>query len=476
MQDIEKTLKKRAHLALGDEKLQSALSVIPEGFVNKRRKAIAARPDFRALSDAAVEIKNHTLSNISHYVSKFETALNEAGGKLHFAETGDDARQIIKHICQQNGARTIAKGKSMVGEEIHLTPFLTEEGFDCIETDLGEYLIQLREELPSHIVAPAVHLTRGDIRGDFMAAHGELDRDRQLDTPEDFVREARGILRQKFLNADVGITGANFLIAESGMSVIVTNEGNGDLCHALPKTHIVITSFEKLVPTMADAMIMLRLLARSATGQPISTYTSFTGGPKLRRSQQGAAEFHVVLLDNGRSRMLRSEFHEMLRCIRCGACLNHCPVYQNLGGHAYGSVYPGPMGAVLSPQFFGSGMKELASASSFCGRCNEVCPVQIPLTRLMRRWREETPQKFVPKLTMKIWAALAARPALYNALLRAALPLAAGLTRTPALANKLPGLAAWARHRSAPQLSKRSFQQQWANSRKGGRPDEQEGQ
>lgn len=461
MQQPAENLKIRAEKALKDEKLKSALSVIPEGFVNKRLKAKAARPDFETLSNRAVEIKNHTLFNISHYLKEYEDAVIKAGGKVHFAKTPEAARKIITEICKDRSARRIVKGKSMVSEEINLAHHLIDEGFECVETDLGEYLIQLRGEMPSHIVAPAVHLTREEIREDFKAAHDELEEDRALSTPEDFVREARGILREKFLSADVGITGANFLVAENGMSAIVTNEGNGDLCQSLPKTHIVISSFEKLVSTMEDAMVMLRLLARSATGQPISTYTTFTGGPNLKRGALGPEEFHVVLLDNGRSQMLGSDYSEMLRCIRCGACLNHCPVYQNLGGHAYGSVYPGPMGAVLSPAFFGQNMLELSHASSFCGRCVEVCPVQIPLTKLMRNWRAKSRQKFSGYVMMKLWAFLAARPALYNFSLKRALPIGAKLARSKKWAHHLPGLAAWARHRSPPPVAEMSFQTQW---------------
>lgn len=460
---MSKNLSSRAHDALNNPKLQQALSVIPEGFVNKRLKAKSALPAFDQLSDLAVNIKQHTLENITHYLEKFEQRVTRDGGQVHYANDSGEARDIITRICRDRNARLIAKGKSMVGEEIHLTQHLEQQGFEAVETDLGEYLIQLRGEMPSHIIAPAVHLTREDIRDDFMAAHKALPRERPLETPVDFVREARGILREKFLGADVGITGANFLIAEEGMSVIVTNEGNGDLSQSLPKTHIVITSFEKMVPTIEDANIMLRLLARSATGQPITTYTTFTGGPDRARSTHGPDEYHVVILDNGRSRMLGSKFAEMLRCIRCGACLNHCPVYQNVGGHAYGSVYPGPMGAVLSPQFFGKGLRELASASSFCGRCVEVCPMQIPLTKLMRFWRNDAAhdQPLLARTTMKLWAALAKRPALYNPAMKIILPLARLVLKVPPLAKAMPGLGAWMQHRTPPAMAGRSFQSAW---------------
>lgn len=458
-----KPLKQRAHQALGDESLQKALSVIADGFVNKRARALDAFPGFHNLSDEAVEIKNHTLKHLSEYLEMFEHNLKQAGGQLHYATDGQAARRIITKLCRDEGAKRIAKGKSMVGEEIDLREHLDEEGFDVVETDLGEYLIQIRDEKPSHIIAPAVHLTRDQIRKDFLVKHHQLAENRRLDSPEDFVREARAILRQAFITADVGITGANILVAETGSLAIVTNEGNGDLVSSLPKTHIVITSFDKLVPTMEDAFVILRLLARSATGQAMSTYTSFFTGAKRSNDRDGPQNLHVIILDNGRSELLGSRFREMLRCIRCGACLNHCPVYQNVGGHAYGSVYPGPMGAVLSPQFMGSSAAALPFASSFCGRCNEVCPMQIPLTKLMRFWREEAAkqQSGFEKLAMRAWSTLAKRPALYRLALKTGLPLLSLITHRPSLARYLPGLKAWSRHRTPPKLAARSFQDQY---------------
>lgn len=454
------SLKTRATKALNDDSLQQALSVIGTGFVQKRAKAVAACPDFQALSDRGVEIKEHALTHLDHYLTEFETALKATGGHLHFANTPQEARKIISDICHQQNAKLVAKGKTMVGEEIDLTHHLTDQGFECVETDLGEYLIQLRDEMPSHIIAPAVHLSRDTIAQDFKEAHTSLAQDRLLEKPEDLVKEARVIMREKFLKADVGITGANLLIAETGTSVIVTNEGNGDLVSSLPKTHIVISSFDKVVPTFEDASVILRLLARSATGQAISTYTTFTTGPKRATDQDGPSNFHVVLLDNGRSKMLGSQFQEMLRCIRCGACLNHCPVYQNLGGHAYGSVYPGPMGTVLSPQFMGKQSQDLPFASSFCGRCNEICPMQIPLTKLMRFWRQEAAKDhgWLEKISMKGWAALAKRPWLYNAMLKLSLPVLAWTTKQKALTKHIPMLKAWGQHRTVPALAPQSFQ------------------
>lgn len=454
----------RVEAALADEDLKKALSVIKGGFVEKRRKAIADCPDFSSLSDKAIRIKNHTLANLDHYLERFEENMHTIGGHLHFAETGEDACEIIKSLCKSLNAKKIVKSKSMVGEEIGLTQCLEEAGYKTVETDLGEYLIQLRNEMPSHIIAPALHLTRSKIRDDFKRAHEQLDKNRQLETPEEFVKEARQILREQFLSADIGITGANFLIANTGSTIMVTNEGNGDLCQTLPKVHIVIASIEKLVPGLDEAAILLRLLARSATGQAISTYTSFTSGPKRDDDPDGPEEFHVILLDNGRSEMIGSEFHEMLRCIKCGACMNHCPIYQNIGGHAYGTVYPGPMGSVLSPKFFGLKQAgDFPHASSFCGRCVEVCPMQIPLTKLMRYWREKTvnDQGVLSKMAMSIWANLAKHPKSYNAAMKVILPIANKIMYSKYLLKQIPGIKQWTRHREFPKLASVSFQHQW---------------
>ncbi|MCX8505531.1 MAG: lactate utilization protein B, partial [Alphaproteobacteria bacterium] len=281
------------------------------------------------------------------------------------------------------------KGKSMVAEEIALNEALIAAEITPIETDLGEYIIQLRNEAPSHIIAPAAHLIQAQFEESFRAHHTERDPARRLDTPQELLAEARSEMRRHFREADIGITGANFLIAESGATVIVTNEGNGDLTQTLPRVHIVVTSIEKVLPTTEDMAVILRLLTRSATGQEISSYVSISNGARQAGDLDGPEEFHVVLVDNGRSDLLGGEFSEILRCIRCAACLNHCPVYQHVGGHAYGWVYPGPMGAVLTPSFIGiEEARALPNASSFCGRCEEVCPMRIPLPKLMRFWRD----------------------------------------------------------------------------------------
>ena len=381
---------KNARAALGDKNLQTALDRMRSGFVARRADAVARLPEFQDLRDRARDIKSHTLANLDAYLERYEGEVKKSGGQVHWAKDGGELCRIVLDICQQAGAKTVTKGKSMIGEEIAVNDYLEEHGIEPIETDLGEYIIQLRGEAPSHIIAPASHVTKDQVAASFRETHGELDESRSLEAPAELLAEARSVMRQKFINADVGITGANFLIAETGTSVIVTNEGNGDLTQSLPKVHVVLASIEKVVPTLEDATTLLRVLARSATGQDMSSYTTFSTGPRRPDDPDGPGDYHVILLDNGRTDMLAGEFREMLRCIRCGACLNHCPVYGAIGGHAYGWVYPGPMGAVLTPSLIGlDEAAHLPQASTLCGKCEEICPVRIPLPQLLRNWRNQ---------------------------------------------------------------------------------------
>ncbi len=320
-------------------------------------------------------------------------------------------------ILRETGAKTVTKGKSMVSEEIGLNPFLVANGIAPIETDLGEYIIQLRDEPPSHIIAPAFQLNKEDVEVAFRAAHTTLDPARMLDERTALVAEARAMLRAQFEAADAGITGANFLSAAEGATVLVTNEGNGDLTRLLPRTHIVLTGIEKVVPDLDDVAVLLRLLTRSATGQDISSYVSLFSGPS--DTGDGPENFHVVLVDNGRSRLIGTEAEDVLRCIRCAACLNQCPIYGAVGGHTYGATYPGPIGAALTPHLLGvAEASHHANASTFCGRCAEVCPVKIPLPKIMRYWRGvEYENGLAPKTMVAglgLWAFAAKRPALYR--------------------------------------------------------------
>jgi len=464
--------KDNARAALADRQLQRALSEVPLGLAARRGAARAGLPEFEALREIGRDIKNHTLAHLELYLEEFERKATAAGSTVHFAPTAEDARQIIADICRSAGARVVTKGKSMISEEIGLNACLEAAGVEVAETDLGEYLIQLRGETPSHIIAPAIHLTQDQVEADFRRLHTGLAADRQLVEPSQLVAEARQILRSRFLAADVGITGANFLIAETGSSVIVTNEGNGDLTQSLPKVHIVLASIEKMVPTLEDVSTLVRLLARSATGQEISTYTTFSTGPRRAGDPDGPQACHVVILDNGRSELLGTEFREVLRCIRCGACMNHCPVYTAIGGHAYGWVYPGPIGSVLTPALIGVRKAgHLPNASTFCGRCEEVCPMKIPLPGLMRHWREEefaaggTPLTY--RLGLAVWAAAAKRPRLYHALVRILMPVLATLGRRAGVFRRLPVARGWTRHRDFAAPQGRTFQAQWAEHKAG---------
>jgi L-lactate dehydrogenase complex protein LldF len=457
--------KENAHDALSDARLQGALGHA-RNFTVRRAAAAARLPEFEALRDSARAIKDHTLAHLDLYLEAYERKVVESGGHVHYAEDAEEARRIIVDLCHALGAKSVTKGKSMISEEIGLNQALEAAGLEAIETDLGEYIIQLRGETPSHIIAPAIHLSKQDVEQEFRKAHRDLAPNRDLSQPEQLLAEARGVLRAKFLAADVGVTGANFLVAETGTSIIVTNEGNGDLTQILPKAHIVIASLEKIVPTLEDAAQLLRVLARSATGQDASVYTTLSTGPRRPGDPDGPSAYHVVLLDNGRSSMLGGEFQDMLRCIRCGACMNHCPVYQAIGGHAYGWVYPGPMGAVLTPSLIGVAEGgHLPNASTFCGRCESVCPVRIPLPRMMRHWREREFERHLSPAPFRYglgaWAFFARRPALY----RFATGIAA---RAMHLAGRSKGRFTWAplaggwtkyRDLAAPEAA--TFQSQW---------------
>ena len=447
--------KQNARAALDDPKLQRALGQALSQAQTKRQAAIDKLPEFEALREAARTIKNHAIAHLDYYLETYAAAVERAGGTVHWCADAAAARHTVLQICQAAGARTVAKGKSMVSEEIALNDHLEAHGIVPVETDLGEYILQIRHEPPSHIIGPAFHLDRQDWEESFRKAHTELPADRVFHERRDLVTEARERLRQNFLTADVGITGANFLIAETGSSVIVTNEGNGDLTQTLPRLHIVLTGIEKVVPTIEDTLCLLRVLARSATGQEMSVYTTFSTGPRRAADLDGPAAYHVVLVDNGRSGMIGTEFQDMLRCIRCAACMNHCPVYAAVGGHAYGATYPGPMGAVLTPMLAGlAEAGQLPNASTFCGKCESVCPVKIPLPNLMRHWREREFERHLQPAAMRyglgFWAFFARRPALYRVATRLA-ALGLGLAgRRRGVFTRLPLAGGWTAGRDFP--------------------------
>ncbi len=452
--------------ALRDAALQRALKNVGSGFIQRRRDAIEGLAEFDQLRARARAIKEHALAHLDLYLETFEANVRAAGGQVHWAADGQSACRIVEAICADLKVQRITKGKSMISEEMGINGHLEARGYEVTETDLGEYIIQLRGETPSHIIAPAIHLNRDQVEAEFRRTHTHLDAARDLEAPEDLLREARAVLRERFLAADAGITGANFLIAETGSSVIVTNEGNGDLTQTLPKVHIVLASIEKIVPTLNDCAQILRLLARSATGQAMTVYTTFSTGPRRAADPDGPEHYHVVLLDNGRSAILGTPGADVLRCIRCGACINHCPVYKAIGGHAYGSTYSGPIGAALSPVLEGiETTGHLSGASTFCGRCEEVCPMGIPLPRLMRHWREHEFSRHHTPATqrwgLRLWAHLARRPRLYRWTSRLAIGFLARLGRRRGAFGALPLAGGWTVHRDLPAPQGDTFMAQW---------------
>jgi L-lactate dehydrogenase complex protein LldF len=454
-----------SHDALRDERLKPALARLKTHFALGRSIAVSRYPGFEDLREQGKAIRDFAIARLDTLLETFERAVTAKGGHVHWARDANEACEIILDILRDAGAKSVTKGKSMVSEEIALNPFLEKNGIAPVETDLGEYIIQLRKEPPSHIIAPAFHLHKEDVAQSFREAHAMLDPMRNLDERAALVAEARRVLRERFEAADAGITGANFLSAEEGAAVIVTNEGNGDLTRLLPKTHIVLTGIEKVVPNLDDVAVLLRLLTRSATGQDISSYVSIMAGSR-GTDGDGPQNFHVVLLDNGRSKLIGTEAQDVLRCIRCSACLNHCPVYAAVGGHAYGATYMGPIGAALNPGLIGGTAYHHPNASTFCGRCAEVCPVKIPLPRIMRYWRaREYAGGLAPKTTafgLSLWAFAARRPALYRFGASVMARLLKMLAGRRGHVRRIPLMKGWFAVRDFPAPQGRTFQQLWS--------------
>lgn len=409
----------KARDALKDPVLSEHMDFIGQSFPVMRDNAISAMGNFEDVRQHHKAIKDHTLDHLEHYLKQFEEQVVVRGGHVHWAADGEEFNRIVLDLCRQYDARTVGKGKSMITEETGLTPYLELQGLQVTETDLGEYIIQQAGEPPSHIIGPAFHKSEESIRELFFDKHPLGDR--TLADPEAMVQEARRVLRHTFLNTDIGIIGSNALVAETGQSLLVTNEGNGDLVSTLPRVQIVCASIDKVVPRAEDAMEQVRLLSRSVLGSPSTAYTSLYSGPRAADDLDGPDAFHVVLLDNRRSDILASDYRDILRCVRCSACLNHCPVYIGAGGHAYGWVYPGPMGSVLTPLLTSlESSNALPNACTACGRCAEVCPSDIPLPDLLRDLRRDEAQaKLSPRRWrwgMKAHALIARLPWLYHAL------------------------------------------------------------
>jgi L-lactate dehydrogenase complex protein LldF len=451
----------RVHRALDDPKLAGALANVSAQLRTRRARAFESLPDADAIRDHARTAKLDALRDLPAHLERFEAKLRANGAHVHWAEDADDCHRIVLDIAARHQVRRVAKGKSMVSEEIDLNQALEAAGLEVVETDLGEYIVQLAGDRPSHIVAPIIHMTRADV-GRVM--HERIQTP-MSDDPATLGRYAREKLRQVFLDADMGISGANFGVVETGTVCLVTNEGNGRMVTTLPRVHVVLMGIEKLVLTLADLDRLLKLLARSATGQQLTAYTTLLNGPRRKGDDCGPEAMHVVLIDNGRSRLMASENAEILGCIRCGACMNACPVYTSIGGHAYGDTYPGPVGAVVTPGLRGlDEWAELPSASSLCGACRDVCPVRLDIPRMLVNLRQQAAPTHAPRwlrLAMKAFGTLAPRPRAYRAamaLMRRSLRLRAvdgWIARAPGPAR------AWtdARDLSAP--AAKSFQQAW---------------
>jgi L-lactate dehydrogenase complex protein LldF len=425
--------------------------------------------DWQAARDRCQQIKWEAVNHLDRYLAEFEQHVEERGGHVFWAANGEEARNYILGVAQRHGVQKVVKSKSMVSEEIHLAPALEEAGIEVYETDLGEFIVQLRQEPPYHIVTPAMHLTRAQIAKLFKEKLGGVD----TDDPQKLVAAARATLRRAFFSAEMGISGANFIVADCGFASITTNEGNGRLGVSLPRVHVLITGIEKVVPRLADLAVLWPVLATAGTGQPITSYNTLVGGPRQPGETDGPDEFHVVLLDNGRSELLAdAEQREILQCIRCGACLNVCPVFHHIGGHTYGTTYPGPIGSILTPHLRGlAEFQHLSYASSLCGCCTETCPVRIQIHHhLLHNRRNATEAQARPpreRLAFRAWCWAmmdAGRFERLGRLARAGLRLVHGLGLE---GTALDAIRPWTRYRAAPNLPRQSFRTLWSKNHGG---------
>lgn len=464
----DQTLKQRSQQALQDHFLRTAVRFTTDRLRSKKQESTKALGNWEAWREQGRQIRAHTIQYLDYYLDQFATQLERAGGHVYFAKDSDEAAQIALQIAQAKQAKSVVKSKSMVTEEAGINEIFQEHHMDCLETDLGEYIVQLAEQTPSHIIIPAIHQTREQIAQLFSKEQGD-----ELSTEtKALTAYARKKLRLAFAQADIGMTGCNFAIAESGSIVLFSNEGNARMVTTLPKTHIVMMGMERIIPTWEDLEVMANLLPRSATGQKLTVYMTALTGPRRQDEVDGASEMHVIILDNGRSKQLGDpEFQAILHCIRCGACLNVCPVYRQIGGHAYGSVYPGPIGAVLSPLLHPEDeqMQELSYASSLCGACYDACPVKIPLHDMLVHVRARKVRSgntpVAEKIAFQGFVSLCQHHTRYqlvmNVLRKAQRWTVQEGFRGSTLLGWLPVIQGWYRWRQLPYSSGKSFRAQW---------------
>jgi L-lactate dehydrogenase complex protein LldF len=451
--------------AAGDERLKRSINNAVLRQYTGRQLIMSELPDADGLRELAGRIKQHALDHLDYYLEQFATRVQTNRGRVHFARDGAEARKIILDIVHEAGCRRVIKSKSMVSEEINLAHVMELAGLDVVETDLGEFIVQISKDKPSHLVAPIVHMDRRSI-AEVFSTHFKTPYN---DDPQALTMQARAYLRDKFRHADFGMTGGNFLVAETGHVCCVENEGNQRQSVTTPRVLLSLVGIEKIVPRMVDLAVMLKLLARSATGQPFTIYTNIFGGPRSPGEKDGPEEFHVVLMDNGRSEILaHPEYRETLRCIRCGACLNACPIYRKIGGHAYGSVYPGPIGALITPLFQGLGnFKDLPQASSLCGACYEACPVKINIPKHLINMRRDIVNSGLnsrgERIVYRMWGAAMKSPLMYAALSKLQKwDLRRRARKGDGWITKLPKVASgWTQIRDMPAPAPRSFHQMW---------------
>jgi L-lactate dehydrogenase complex protein LldF len=461
MQVASMHFKERAHVKLNDERLQHNLKRMQGKFVAKRRASLGELDDFEATREAGKAIRNRPLENLDVWLELFERNAKARGAAVLFAETPADVNALVLAIAARHGVRKIIKSKSMVSEESALDHAIEAAGLRVVETDLGEYILQINDyEPPSHIIGPALHKSKEEVADLFHKAHGT-----PLKTGiQDLCLEARGVLREHYLSADMGISGGNFLVAETGSVVLVTNEGNATLATTLPKVHVAISGIEKIVPTLEDVATLMRLLGRSSTGQSISNYLDVLTGPKGAGEFHGAEHMYFIVVDSGRTAVLASEVRVALRCIRCGACMNHCPVYQNVGGHSYGWVYPGPIGSILTPMYVGlEQAQDLPAASTLCNQCGVVCPVKIPLPDLQRKLREHAFERGLrpwhERAGLAVWAWVARHPTLYALGTKLGVRILKLLAGRDGVIRNLPLADGWTAGRDLPAPAGKTFRE-----------------